>query len=472
MTHGTFFVTLGELFKETGKTKKDDEILECLKTYAQMLLPEGWTKWKVKRLTKEEIFGISIDRQIVNQLKFALPIDQIARAFLPSTRLLKLGFHDMKIKMLDWAFIRALIISPPAICNKIRGSAAATELFNNAVRWKRPIAITELSEPKTMKRRLSPDPEARSANWVANSNRIRINALEQRMNNMFFTIMDKINSIPVSHSQAQDSSIEENVASGEKNNRFAQSGLVSPDDRQAPPIDLDTVKRNWPKFDYLPVIKKKIAKPALSDFTNSTNIACKKFGSVAFNRIKYKDARKRLYASSAFRALKINTELSDLDAMQTPETRILSNYDGVLSAIAHGLLIQRKVLTQEVKNLALKFPETSEDLRNFLSEGSNFKTASDDLLQYVYGQRIGTVSLRRRTFRARNNALSSMLLEIPPSTTHLFQEDMLSNFIEDNGGVTHIFPSRFGRFPDQDISTFQQPRQCHYSDDQVPDISD
>lgn len=137
-------ISLRDLLGETGEPGNDNDILERIKLLAQELLPKGWTAWKVTRLTKEEIFGDSVDPQVLNKLRFALPTDQLAKVFvLETTRLSEKGFRDLKLKMLDWAFTRALITSPPAVCNKIRGLAAATELFNEAVRPERPMSRKE-----------------------------------------------------------------------------------------------------------------------------------------------------------------------------------------------------------------------------------------------------------------------------------------------------------------------------------------
>ncbi|CAH0397216.1 unnamed protein product [Chilo suppressalis] len=150
---GNSYVTLGELLEDIGESYRDTVILERIKLLAQEQLPEGWTTWKVAQHSKEDIFGDSVDPQVLNKLRFALPTDLLAKAFDPDmSHLSEKGFRDIKVKLLDWAFTRVLLLSPPSICNKIRGSAAATELFNRAVVLQRPMSRTEANRALSSER--------------------------------------------------------------------------------------------------------------------------------------------------------------------------------------------------------------------------------------------------------------------------------------------------------------------------------
>ncbi|KAL4705086.1 hypothetical protein ACJJTC_002734 [Scirpophaga incertulas] len=101
MVEAVDFVALGELLAEPAASLEDD------------------------------IKGAVLDPQALNKLRFALPTIDVLKAFYPSgTRISEKAFRDIKVKMLhQWPFTRALIMGPPAVANKIRGSAARTELF-------------------------------------------------------------------------------------------------------------------------------------------------------------------------------------------------------------------------------------------------------------------------------------------------------------------------------------------------------
>ncbi len=71
---------------------------------------------------------------MLNKLRFALPTVGIARAFDVEAKFLsERPYRNYKVKMLNWELCRSLIIGPPAIANRVRGSAAAVELFIKAV---------------------------------------------------------------------------------------------------------------------------------------------------------------------------------------------------------------------------------------------------------------------------------------------------------------------------------------------------
>lgn len=471
MAQEAVYITLGELLDEAGETEVDNEILERVKLLAQEQLPEGWTAWKVTRRSKEDIFGEQIDPQTLNKLRFALPTELLAKAFVPeATRLSEKGFRDLKVKMLDWAFARALITSPPAICNRIRGSAAATELFNEAVRPKRPMSRKEADRALSLeadadftqsrRRHFSSDPESSDA-WASRPKRSKVDALEQHMNQMFATLMERMDSLGEKKRDRTPSRLAEypEESSDEENHPPDLSRSTSPDDWQAPLVGSDfNVSPNQvdlPELEFLPNVKE--AEPAIptpSEHIMAEGIACQRFGSDAWNRIRYKEVEKRLHASPVFSTLKINAELTELG----PASGHLSRQDGMLGTVTHGLLCQRKALAEELKKLAKKFPAAAEDLKNLMSDESNFKTISDNILQYVCAHRAEALDMRRRVFKPKNEALSSLLQKIPPSSTHLFQEVKLSEFIRDNGGMARIFPSRSGRFPEKQRA-FQRNRQ-------------
>lgn len=129
------FVTMEELLEESAATEDQDKILDRLKLSAEEWLPEGWRSWKVVDLSKEEIFGQVVDPQVLNKLRFALPTVAIAKAFNPSIQdLPERQYRDFKVEMLNWGFCRALIMSPPAVVNKVKGSVSQAELFLHALK--------------------------------------------------------------------------------------------------------------------------------------------------------------------------------------------------------------------------------------------------------------------------------------------------------------------------------------------------
>lgn len=436
MVQESEFISFGELLEETHEEEEENQVLERIKLLAQELLPDGWTSWKVVRCSKEKIFGSKVDPQTLNKIRFALPSDQLARAFFPeTTHISERAFREIKIKLLDWTFSRALITSPPSICNKIRGSAAATELFNAAVKSDRPSSRREAN------RALSVDPstdvDSEDQLRPPRPKKAKIDKLEERMETMFTIFMDKLDSIQNSRRPDDDQESDREVYPPYPESSRSES----PESLwQAPGFD---TSEGDPNFDFLPEVKE--AEPAIpkpSEEVMAEGMRCQRFGSEAWNRIRYKDVAKRLQAAPVFSALKVNPELY---GVSTQASNFLTKQDGVLGTIVHGLLCQRKHLAEGMKKLAKKFPDAADDIKAILSEGSEFKATTDDLLQFVCAHRSETIEMRRKSYKPKSESLAASLHGIPPSATHIFEQKRLSEFIKDSGGsrIFHAKPNKF-----------------------------
>ncbi|CAG9788695.1 unnamed protein product [Diatraea saccharalis] len=146
--------------------------------------------------------------------------------------------------MLDWAFGRALITGPPAICNRIRGSATATEIFIEAVRINRPMSRrgtdralsieVESALSGSKKRRYSSDQETNDS-WPDKAKRSRIEALEHRVNDMFSTIMERFDTLTAGNVEVNEFiEFSSNVS---EIFQYMYNRSESPDDWNAPPVD-------------------------------------------------------------------------------------------------------------------------------------------------------------------------------------------------------------------------------------------
>lgn len=467
MAQESNFVTLGELLEEQGESEEDDRILDRIKLLAQETLPDGWTDWQAGRATKEEVFGEKVEPLVMNKLMFALPTVGLARAFDPEAdHLSEKGYRDIRLKLLDWAFTRALILGPPAIANKVRGSAARTELFKQSTDSLRPLLHTraeanriltgELSESeasirkkdssisscgndkKSQKRRRSSSPGC--------GKKSRLDSLEERMNDMFSYLVSSIDSLKESRpdhpEDTDESSVNEDPYVQEAETHWEAPGLDA---------DLDDMVNDLQPtcafdLDFLPSVKE--AEPPMPEPSlqiKSEGIDCQKLGTDLWNRVRYKEVEKSLHASPVFNALKVNMELGGL-VQPSPG---LAKLDFVLGTITHGLLLQRKALAEELKRVTKLCPSASEEVRKVLAKDSSFRSVSDNLLHYVCGHRAETIDFRRRYYKAKNDSLNSGLHQIPPSPTHLFEEKALTNYIKDHGGFAQVFPSRSGNFPDK-----------------------
>ncbi len=123
MVESNNFICLEDLLDEEVTPREDEIILNRLILLAEKHLPVGWRNWKTINLTWEELFGDDLDPQVLNKIRFALPTRGIAEAFFPSaTHLTERQYRACKIRMLQWSFCRALIISPPFITRQLNCS--------------------------------------------------------------------------------------------------------------------------------------------------------------------------------------------------------------------------------------------------------------------------------------------------------------------------------------------------------------
>ncbi|XP_026726774.1 uncharacterized protein LOC113493150 [Trichoplusia ni] len=472
MTQRGSLVTLGKLLDEHAATDQDEEILERVKVLAQEHLPDGWSSWEVTTATKEDLFGEKIDPNILNKLVFALPTVGLVRAFLPEAdHLSEKGYRDIRCKLLDWAFTRALILGPPAVANRIRGSAARTELFKQSVETLRPLLHTRPeadrilsgsrseSEETSRKRRSTSsattknqEPSVRrrkrDSDSPSTSQDARIEALEQRVESMFAVLLEKLE-----HRQQSDcESNKENYFSSDEEHAGSETS-ESPSWR-APALDANwQVVEDEMELEFLPTTKE--AEPLIPEPSaqiKKEGIECQRLGTDSWNRIRYKEVEKHLHAASIFSALKINTELGTLTTQPSPW---LTKQENLLGTITHGLLLQRRALAENLNTIVKKCPSASTELRQLVAEDSTFKTISDQLLQFVCAHRSETIDIRRKAFKTRNEVLNNALHNIPPSPTHLFEEKQLSTLVKENGGLSAVFSSP--RATERTVNSFRKP---------------
>lgn len=196
------YVTMEELLEESAESEELDKVLDRLQLVAEEWLPNGWRNWKVVNWSKEEVFGKEMDPQVLNKVRFALPTVAIAKAFNPTAQdLPEKVYRDYKVEMLNMAFCRALIMSPPAVVNKIKGSAAQAEIFLHALKPLKEHFISRKQAADLLRgEEESEDEEDRvrdgkrkaSSSEGPVSKRSKFSILEERMENMFQVLLDKI----------------------------------------------------------------------------------------------------------------------------------------------------------------------------------------------------------------------------------------------------------------------------------------
>ncbi|KAL4714273.1 hypothetical protein ACJJTC_009625 [Scirpophaga incertulas] len=258
MAQSPSLIVLEELLEEAAATEEEDVILDKLKELARNSLPEGWRLWKTENPTKEGLFGESIDPQLLNKIRIALPTLGVVQAFYPDADYIaEKPFREMKASMLNWAFCRALI--------------------------RKGLSETEESTP---------------------AKRSRIGILEEKVDNL-------INVITRQTRAASATSVSTITSESDKNNK-SSSDIES--SFQFPPYSGEYNGNKSAVFNFDPEVKEdEPSIPVPSETIKAQGIACQKLGSSSWNRIRYKDVQKRLQASPVFNTLKhVNDQLCSL----------------------------------------------------------------------------------------------------------------------------------------------------------------
>uniref|UniRef100_A0A8D8TX86 Uncharacterized protein n=2 Tax=Cacopsylla melanoneura TaxID=428564 RepID=A0A8D8TX86_9HEMI len=201
-----------------------------------------------------------------------------------------------------------------------------------------------------------------------------------------------------------------------------------------------------PGFSFSPETKERepsIPLPAPDILEQGIN--CQKLGSAGWSRVRYMEAQKALQAGGMFSALTIPPDFPSSCRSSADHSARL---DLSLGTLTHGLLLQRKAFSEGVNTLLEKVPNAAgEILRIFGSPESPFKLVSDNLLQYTCGKRAECFELRRKQLEPKDPHMARLMRDIPPSSTALFEEGKLSEFVRAHPAAIRSKPRNVPRPP-------------------------
>ncbi|KOB76220.1 Permease YjgP/YjgQ family protein [Operophtera brumata] len=140
------------------------------------------------------------------------------------------------------------------------------------------------------------------------------------------------------------------------------------------------------------------------------------------------EVEKGLEASPIFTALKINPHLANATPKWCSSENIIK-LDQTCAVFKHVLLLQRQAFEEGIQKVAQEagMPSVAESIhRNLLSKESKFRKLSDKAIQYACGRRAEAIATKRSFYKPPNIGLESLLKSIPPSLTHLLDEEKLN----------------------------------------------
>lgn len=433
-------VTLEDLVTLAANTEEEDAILDSLKISASNALPEGWLKSRVFNLSNTELFGSEneIETLLLKKVEFAIPTIDIARAFsLTAASLNDESFRGCKSVMLCWPFCKALITSPPALVNKIRGSVVEAKLFVQSLKPMKHLLTSWTVAARELNRKEKSEQPDQQDNPEEEPpvKRACLNALENKMTSMFELLVEKIDGISrqnVQKSESSDMNDDGSEDLEESEDEFESEDILNLDRSKVSEL-------NQPLPSWEPCVEEsepQIPEPKAA--LREQGIKCQKLGSTSWNRIRYKDVQKKLGASPVFNSLKVNSELMAITTSSFNES-ILTKADLMTGTLTHGLLLQREKLSEAFKTLLTKHPQARDDIEKLFLGESAVSTVSNDVLHYACARRAEMIELRRNSFKTVEPHQAAKLAEIPPSESHLFDEKQLSDFLYQQGGIQKVF---------------------------------
>ncbi|CAG9769896.1 unnamed protein product [Ceutorhynchus assimilis] len=239
----------------------------------------------------------------------------------------------------------------------------------------------------------------------------RIHTLEERQERIEYLLEELIDQRRVGETPSEDDQDEneerETMANSESD---IESGTATSTKHvwQAPPLSMENEDIT---FHFKPATKQlDPIIPELDEALKTDAINCQCLKTSAWNKIRYVEAQKRLQASGIFSQLK------------------------------------RKALVEKMQEIIKEHPEVTNDLKETFSlPDANFRNISDNLLQYVCGKRAEIIEARRKLYEPNNSITAQLMREIPPSETHLFDEQKLETLLSNPPKST--FPSYRHRNP-------------------------
>lgn len=454
--------TLEELAQQIPTDPRDVDIFARIVKLSNDFLPEGWKKWKAYRFSKQEILGEG-DPRLLNKIRYALPTIGLIKAFDPeATHVSEKGYREIKTKMLDWPFCIGLIIKPANLASRIRGSSSCNELIVASLDRLKPYFLSQKAASQKLSEQNSdsdkedePIIRLRERGHVADpkaeNNRLsKLEKSNEELKGMVQSLMTAFESIKGNILPSATASDSRSEGFSDTEDYDQNAGHMGSEDYVVneeqdgggiPPLlnfnlEEEGGEDNAELFEFVPNTKEQEpAVPPANPVIESQGIQCLRLGQLSYNKIRYIEAQKKLQAFPVFSALRVNKELSYASSSDQTQN-LLTKADSNLAIILHGLLAQRDYFAEGMKSLISKHPSIKSDVQNiFNGPDSKFKQVSDDVVQFVCGKRAEVIEQRRKKFFPRNPQVVSLLEGIPPSSTHLFEEQRFSDVTRQHGSM-------------------------------------
>ncbi|KAF6208367.1 hypothetical protein GE061_016821 [Apolygus lucorum] len=443
--------TLGTLYDLPAP----EPVFEKLKEIIASSLPPDWRNWTVLTTMMQGTINEG------HKARFAIPSVQLFSVLAPGlTQISERKYRSIKVALLAWPLGRALIYAPSSLSVKIRGSQEVHDHFIRQVEILRPTLLSR----KELNENLCPSPGSQNQ-FVPSTNsehndlsdsenepspsfeplspvkqpesaeNLRVASLEARMASLQSTVASLVEAI---QSSVQPSQIPDTLSVQQDDSDGDEGSTAESSDEEA--LDLwgrgsftsptDNVKSSF--FDPLTAEKDPDILDPLPELSAQA-IQCQRLGKPGWNRVRYLEAERRLKRSGVFQPLEMNPHFSNV---APASDYALWKQERLLASVTHGLLAQRKAFRKGCESLTTLCPGAAPFIDQcFLQENTDFRAESDALLQFTCGKRAEVLAARRKAVEPNDAQSRRRLRLIPPSTTHLFDDEALGKWVASSGSV-------------------------------------
>ncbi|KAI5751628.1 hypothetical protein M8J77_009346 [Diaphorina citri] len=413
-----------------------DETFTRLKHLVCKLLPENWKEWQVRDCVLEPLV---IKKGQRNKIRFAIPTLELFQEILPGEKhVSERKYRKLYQTLLDWPLGRALIFAPREIVQVLR-SEEDEEIFLRGIAPLRNKVYSRKEANKILANDssdsesdiespcyepLSPVRRA-SENDLAN----RVNSIESKLDTLIHSLGPRAQSGHVDEEDCDSYDSDEECQSLPSLNQVSKSAHVP---ESVLGQDLwGTLPQSSPDpSSFLcpsTIVKEPEVKDPEPDLLE-TGLKCQRLGRADWDGVRYMEAEKRLRRGDMFQPLAMNNVFA---SRAVASDAALRRQERLLGSVTYGLLAQRKAFVDAQTALLAQFPAAAQVFSNCFLGDSAFRSTSDDLLQMVCGKRAEILAERRKLVEPNDPVSKRALHNIPPSSSHVFDEEKLAKLSAD-----------------------------------------
>ncbi|KAL1460464.1 hypothetical protein WDU94_012445 [Cyamophila willieti] len=424
-----------------------DPFLDRVKKIISDTLPSGWRDWPLSAAVPTTCSNV-VDR---NKLRFALPTLEVVNAFINGPFrdgepiISERAYKSMEAALFAWPVGQALLLSPAEFAKALRPTSDAYDKFIEDTKFLRPMILSRDGVNKVLSRlqpRQTYDKEAAAGDAsslvsappheslppvrpaVLQAVRKEMQPMNDRLTRFESCLHDvskKITQLLEDRNSSKNSPEvdgEVHFVSEFRSHVQESPGVSWDSGDESPGCESE------PDFDPYTVVRAPDVPEAPTHLVDQL-MKCQKLDKPEWNRVPYAEAEAALKHGPPFQPLVGNFALPIYNSKEGDIS--LRRSERTLANISYGLLAQREAFQTSRKKFLEMFPNVKAKFKElFTSEDAEFRKYSDLLLQFTCGKRADVISERRNLVIPSDPASRRALAAVPPSSTHLFNEEGLS----------------------------------------------